>query len=90
MNSHELIVEDITVVYARSRNSKGGVLFNMKAQGGGEGGETITFRNIVVEDKRPTTQHFVIAMEGVDPWVNPEKKRDPGDLHGITFQVRSP
>jgi len=25
-------------------------------------------------------------MEGVDPWVNPEKKRDPGDLHGITFQ----
>ena len=47
-------------------------------------------RNIVVEDKRPTTHHFAIAMEGVDPWVNPEKKRDPGDLHGITFQVRSP
>ena len=44
MNNHPLIVEDITVVYARSRNRGGAVLFNMKANGGGSGGETITFR----------------------------------------------
>ena len=44
-------------------------------------------RNIVVEDKRPTLQHFMVAMEGVEPWSNPERKRDPGDLFGILFQV---
>ena len=50
MNTHPLIVEDITVVYARSHNSKGSVLFNMKARGGGEGGETITFRFVFVSN----------------------------------------
>ena len=44
LNNHPLIVEDITVVYARSNNRGGSVLFNMKANGGGSGGETITFR----------------------------------------------
>ena len=43
-------------------------------------------RNIVVEDKRPTLQAFMIYMEGVEPWSNPEKRRDPGDLFGIVFQ----
>ena len=46
-------------------------------------------RNIVVEDPRPTLQHFMVAMQGVEPWSNPEKKRDPGDLIGILFQVIS-
>ena len=45
-------------------------------------------RNIVVEDPRPTLQHFMVAMEGVEPWSHPEdRKRDPGDLFGILFQV---
>ena len=44
-------------------------------------------RNIVVEDPRPTLQHFMVAMQGVEPWSNPETKRDPGDLIGILFQV---
>ena len=44
-------------------------------------------RNIVVEDERPTLQHFMVAMEGVEPWSNPDRKRDPGDLFGILFQV---
>ena len=43
-------------------------------------------RNIVVEDKRPTLQAFMIYMEGVEPWSDPEEKRDPGDLFGILFQ----
>ena len=29
----------------------------------------------------------MIAMEGVEPWSDPEDKRDPGDLFGILFQV---
>ena len=31
----------------------------------------------------------MVAMQGVEPWSNPEKKRDPGDLIGILFQVIS-
>ena len=47
LNSHPLIVEDCTVVYARSKNAYwgGGRLFNMRALGGGSGGDTITFRD---------------------------------------------
>ena len=59
----------------------------MRGQGKGDGGYTVTFRNIVVEDPRPTLQHFKILMEGVQPWSNPdERKRGPGDLWGITFE----
>ena len=43
--------------------------------------------NIVVEDPRPTLQHFMIAMEGVKPWSNPEtRKRGPGAVSSILFQ----
>ena len=43
-----------------------------------------------MEDKRPTLQQFFILMEGTEPWGDGdcgEKRRDPGDLHGITFKV---
>ena len=36
----------------------------MRGKGGGSGGYTITFKNIVVEDPRPTLQPFKILMEG--------------------------
>ena len=58
----------------------------MRTEGGGNGGYTVVFRNIVVEDPRPTLQHFKIMMEGVEPWSNPDKRREPGDIYGITFQ----
>ena len=47
LNTHPLIVEDCTVVYARSRfaTNSGGCLFNMRATGGGSGGDTVTFRD---------------------------------------------
>ena len=64
-----------------------GNLFNMRGLGGGEGGSNDIFRNIVVEDPRPTLQHFKILMEGVQPWSDPaDRKRDPGDLWGVTFE----
>ena len=47
----------------------------------------IIFRNIVIEDPRPTMQQFFILMEGFKPYFNPEQRRDPGDLNGILFQV---
>ena len=59
----------------------------MWREGGGEGGPDLVFRNIVVEDQRPTLQHFMIAMKGVEPWSDPDRnRRKPGDLHGILFQ----
>ena len=36
---------------------------------------------------KPTLQHFMIAMQGVEPWSDPDRnRRKPGDLHGILFQ----
>ena len=89
LNTRELVVEDITVVYTRAHwhHWKGGCLFNMRGNGRGEGGYSLTFRNIVVEDPRPTLQHFKILMQTVKPWGGGSgKKRGPGDLHGIVFQ----
>ena len=84
------MVEDCTVVYARAtwHHWSGGCLFNMRGAGRGEGGYTLTFRNIVVEDPRPTHQAIKIMMQGVQPWGKPDKKRGPGDVYGITFQAK--
>ena len=40
------------------------VFFSMRGGGFGDGGYTITFRNINIEDPRPTKQIFKILMEG--------------------------
>ena len=48
----------------------------MRGKGGGSGGYTITFRNIVVEDPRPTLQPYKILMEGkygYDLWFSLKK-----------------
>ena len=89
LNSRASVVEDITVIYSRSHwhHWSGGCLFNMRCAGAGEGGYTLTFRNIVVEDPRPTLQHFKILMQAVEPWIHDSgRKRRPGDLRGIVFQ----
>ena len=90
LNSHALLVEDCTVVYSRAHwhHWAGGNLFNMRGSGGGSGGYSLTFRNIRVEDPRPTLQHFKILMEAVEPWfgADDDKRRGPGDIYGVTFQ----
>ena len=60
------IIEDCTIVYTRTHwnHWPGAATFNMRGQGEGEGGYSVTFRNIVVEDPRPTNQHFKILMKG--------------------------
>ena len=88
LNARRPVVEDITVVYTRAHwhHWSGGCLFNMRGAGRGEGGYTLTFRNIVVEDPRPTLQTFKILMQAVEPWDGSGRRRGPGDLHGIVFQ----
>lgn len=83
-----LVIEDCDVLYARAYWNKwgGGRLFNMRGEGGGAGGRGLVFRNIRVEDPRPTLQHFMIAMQGVAPWSDPKVIRRAGDLRGILFQ----
>ena len=65
LNTHELEIEDCTVVYSRAHwhHWSGGAIFNMRGQGKGEGGYGIIFRNIRVEDPRPTLQPFKLIME---------------------------
>ena len=92
-NDHPLVIEDCTVVYARSKfhHNAGGSVFSLRGKGQGSGGFTITFRNIVVEDPRPTHMHFKIMMTALPPWGNPEDRtRGPGDIYGITFQEKYP
>ena len=84
-----LVVKDCDVLYARAGWHKwsGGRLFNMRGEGKGDCGNGIVFKNIRVEDPRPTLQPFMIAMEGVQPWSDPdERKRGAGDLNGVVFR----
>jgi hypothetical protein len=85
----ELIVEDCDVIYTRAgwHQWSGGRLFNMRGEGGGSAGNGVIFRNIRASDPRPTLQHFLIAMEGLSPYLNSyQSARRPGDLSGILFQ----
>ena len=87
MNTHDVGIEDCTVIYARAHwhHWSGGNIFNMRSKGEGEGGYTVYFRNIKVEDPRPTLQAFKLFMEALEPYDH-GRKRGPGDLHGIIFE----
>lgn len=84
----QLVVEDCDVIYARAKWEKwsGGRVFNMRGEGGGEAGGGVIFRNINIEDPRPTLQQFFICMTIPAPYSKDAEKRKPGDLSGILFQ----
>ena len=65
-----LLVEDCDVIYARAvwPHWSGGRIFNMRGEGGGPGGQGVVFRNIRVEDRRPTLQAFLILMQPLEPF----------------------
>jgi len=90
MEDHDIVVEDCTVVYSRRWLPPcfGGQAFNLRGGGGGDGGTRLTFRNIVVEDPRPTMQLFMLLLSnaGMDTCNGHLVSRDPGDVHGIVFQ----
>ena len=44
------------------------------------------FRNINIEDPRPTLQQFFICMNLPEPYSKNAEKRSAGDLSGILFQ----
>ena len=85
-----LVVEDCDVIFARQSQykfSNGSRTFNMRGEGKGEGGQNVIFRNIRLEDPRPTQQAFLIQMVTEPPYLWPKPlSRGPGDLVGVTFQ----
>jgi hypothetical protein len=84
----KLVVEDCDVIYSRAKwhHWKGGRVFNMRGEGGGTAGAGVIFRNINIEDPRPTLQQFFICMTVPEPYSKNAEKRDVGDLSGIVFQ----
>jgi hypothetical protein len=58
----------------------------MRGEGGGAAGAGVVFRNITVEDPRPTLQQFFICMTVPTPYSHTAETRKPGDLSGILFQ----
>ena len=46
----------------------------------------VIFRNINIEDPRPTLQQFFICMSLPEPYSKDGEKREAGDLSGILFQ----
>ena len=83
-----LVVEDCDVIYARAKwhHWSGGRVFNMRGEGGGAAGAGVIFRNIHIEDPRPTLQQFFLCMTMPEPYSKSAEKRKAGDLSGLLFQ----
>lgn len=83
-----LVVEDCDVIYARAtwHHWAGGRVFNMRGEGGGACGAGVIFRNITIEDPRPTLQQFFITMTTPPPYADGGRTRKPGDCAGVLFQ----
>ena len=88
LTGRKLVVEDCDVIYARAKWDRwsGGRVFNMRGEGGGAAGAGVIFRNINIEDPRPTLQQFFICMAMPEPYSKDAEKRVAGDLSGILFQ----
>jgi hypothetical protein len=84
----ELVVEDCDVIYTRAKwhHWSGGRVFNMRGEGGGAAGAGVTFRNITIEDPRPTLQQFFLCMTVPKPYSGEGEARAAGDLAGVRFE----
>jgi len=83
-----LVVEDCDVIYSRAKwhHWSGGRVFNMRGDGEGDGGSGVIFRNINIEDPRPTLQQFFLCMTVPPPCAKNVTKAAAGHLSGILFQ----
>ena len=88
LEGRELVVEDCDVIYSRAKwhHWSGGRVFNMRGESRGAGGDGVLFRNINIEDPRPTLQQFFLCMTLPPPYSKNGIKGDGGDLTGIHFR----
>jgi len=88
LTDRTLVVEDCDVIYSRAKwhHWSGGRVFNMRGEGGGAAGAGVVFRNIRIEDPRPTLQQFFVCMALPEPYSERAEKREAGDLSGVLFQ----
>ncbi|MBI5833410.1 MAG: endo-polygalacturonase [Armatimonadetes bacterium] len=88
LTDRQLVVEDCDVIYSRAmwHQWSGGRVFNMRGEGGRPAGAGVIFRNINIEDPRPTLQQFFVCMTVPPPYSGQERKRAAGDLSAVLFQ----
>lgn len=88
LGGRQIVVEDCDVIYARAKwhHWSGGRVFNMRGEGERAAGAGVIFRDINIEDPRPTLQQFFICMTVPKPYTNDTRKRGGGDLSNILFQ----
>jgi hypothetical protein len=84
-----LVVKNCDVIYSRAMWHKwaGGRVFNLRGTSAGAAGAGVVFRNINIEDPRPTLQPFFICMEVPSMYTGAGSvmKSKPGDLSGVLF-----
>ncbi len=83
-----MIVEECDVIYSRAQwhHWTGGRVFNMRGESEGAGGAGVVFRNINIEDPRPTLQQFFLCMTVPQPYSKDGNQGAAGELSGILFQ----
>ncbi len=88
LDGRRIVVEDCDVIYSRAKwhHWSGGRVFNMRGESKGGGGEGVIFRNINIEDPRPTLQQFFLCMTVPSPYSKEERRSGAGDLSGLLFQ----
>lgn len=88
VGDRKLVVEDCDVIYSRAKwhHWTGGRVFNIRAENNGPGGSGVIFRNINIEDPRPTLQQFFLCMTVPPPYSNSAKMSDAGDVSGVLFE----
>ena len=84
----QLIVEDCDVIYSRAKwhHWSGGRVFNIRGENNGPGGSGVIFRNINIEDPRPTLQQFFLCMTVPPPYAKDGPRAKAGGVSGIQFQ----
>ncbi len=88
LGDRKLVVEDCDVIYSRAKwhHWSGGRVFNLRAENDGPGGAGVVFRNINIEDPRPTLQQFFLCMTVPPPYAKREAKSSAGDVSRVLFQ----
>lgn len=88
LTDRQLVVEDCNVIYSRAKwhHWSGGRVFNIRGENNGPGGSGVIFRNINIEDPRPTLQQFFLCMTVPPPYAKNGPKSKAGDVSGVHFQ----